>query len=419
MSRKSRDQRPYARPVSRIELPQINVKMRMVLLVLFLTIAAVAFAIGVKDLVTTEPGWQEVTVSSKNLNCSDSFQLMYDFTEDGGNATANYRSINSIYTEATEELFQLFSASVSEDGLYNVAYLNAHIGETVVVEPELYEALSLIDRYDCRFVFQAPVMAEYDRLFQCEGDGEAALYDPMTNEETSEWVKTLSGYISDPSHVSLELLGENQVRLVCSDEYREFCQEYEIETILDFGWMTNAFLADAIANRLTEKGFTNGYLVSLDGFTRNLDTRGTKYALTLYDAQGTDVYMPGEITYGGPMSMVVYRNFPLTEGDRWSYYTFSDGRIVSSYVDTADGVNKTAASSMTCYSSTLSCGEILLQTADIYVAEYLDMDEIATLKQQTIYTVWSDGKRLCYNDDQLNIQYLPESGSGYSLEYVK
>ncbi len=419
MSRKSRDQRPYARPVSRIELPQINVKTRAVLLVFFLTIAAVAFAVGVKNLVTTEPGWQEVTVSSKNLNCSDSFQLMYDFTDDGGNATANYRSINSIYTEATEELFQLFSADVAEDGLYNVAYLNSHIGETVAVEEELYQVLSLIAQYDCRFVFLAPVMAEYDRLFQCEGDGEAVAYDPATDEETAEWVKTLSEYAADPSHVSLEILEGNQVRLVCSDAYLDFCQEYEIETVLDFGWMTNAFLADAIAERLTEHGFTDGYLVSTDGFTRNLDTRGTKYSLTLYDAQGTDVYMPAEVTYEGGMSMVVYRNFPLTEADRWSYYTFSDGRIVSSYVDPADGVEKTAASSMTCYSSSLSCGEIVLRTADIYVAQTLNEDEIMSLTQENLFTVWSDGKQICYNDPQLNIQYLPESGSGYSLEYMQ
>lgn len=419
MSKKSRDRRPYQRPVTRIELPHIDVKARSILVVILLIIAAVAFATGVKELVTKKPGWQEIVVSSREPNCADQFQLMYDFSEAGSGATAQYRQVESLYTQAVQELYVLFSSEHLEEGQSNIAWLNAHPGEEIQVEGELYAALEIIAESGNRHSFLAPVMAEYDRLFQCEGEGEATIYDPTTNPETAEWIGEAVAFARDPEHIRLEMLGENRVKLVISPEYEAFCQENELDTLFDLGWMENAFLADAIAGRLIQAGFTNGYLVSFDGFTRNLDTRATTYSLNLYDSQGTDVYMPAKIVYSGPMSLVSLRGFPLTQQDRWSYYAFSDGRIVSHFVDPADGMSKTASSSLLCYSENLTCGELALRMADLYVSEELAPEELLSLTEEEIYSVWSEAGKLFYNDPQLNIELLPDSGPDYSLQLMK
>lgn len=419
MSKNFRDRRPYARPVTRIELPHIHVKARVILLVVFLTIAAVALANGVKELVSKEPGWQEITVSSKEMNCSDAFQLMYDFSDAGGGATAQYRQLENLYTQAVEELYVLFSADILEDGQYNIAYLNAHPGEEVTVDPQLYSALRQIEESGNRHVFLAPVMAEYDRLFQSEGEGEAVAYDPTTNPEVLTWIGQVIPFIRDSQHIRLELTGENRVRLTLSGEYEAFCRENEVETVFDLGWMTNAFLADAIADRLMEQGFSNGYLVSYDGFTRNLDTRGTEYSQNLYDIQGTDVYMPAEIGYHGEKSLVSLRSFPLKEGDRWNYYVFSDGRIVSHFVDPTDGLSKTSTGSMLCYSDRLGCGQIVLKIAELYVAQELTEEDAVALKSDQIQCAWFDSGTLFYTDAQLNLRLLPDSGPGYSCSPVE
>lgn len=419
MSKNSRDRRPYQRPVTRIELPQIDVKARGVLLIVLLTIAAVAFATGVKELVTREPGWQEIVVSSREPNCADRFQLMYDFSAAGNGATAQYRQLESLYTQAVQELYVMFSPELLEEGQNNIAWLNAHPGEEILVEGELYAALARISESGNRHSFLAPVMAEYDRLFQCEGEGEATLYDPTTNRETGAWIGEVAAFARDPRHIRLEMLGENRVKLVLSPEYEAFCRENELDTLFDLGWMENAFLADAIAGRLIQAGFTNGYLVSFDGFTRNLDARGTNYSLNLYDSQGADVYMPARIIYSSPMSLVSLRGFPLTEQDRWSYYAFSDGRIVSHFVNPADGMSRTASPSFLCYSGSLDCGEMVLRMADLYVSEELVQESILSLKEEEIHSVWSEAGKLIYSDPQLNINLLPDSGPGYSLELVK
>ena len=56
MSRNARDNRPYVKPVTRVELDQKNVKLRWILVAAFFVIAMAAFAIGLNELLKTEPG---------------------------------------------------------------------------------------------------------------------------------------------------------------------------------------------------------------------------------------------------------------------------------------------------------------------------------------------------------------------------
>lgn len=414
MSKTPRDRRPYIRPVTRISLPEINVKARWVLLVLFLAIAVVAFGLGIRDFLTTDPGWQEVEVTAGQPSCAQDFQLMYDFSQEG--ATAQYKQLQSLYTQSAEQLYRLFSPDVLEDGLYNVAYLNAHYNEPVQVEAELYTALRLIVTYGDRHGFLAPVMVEYDRVFQSESQGEALLYDPTTNEETKAWLREIVAYANDPQHIRLELGEKNQVTLVVSQEYANFCRDHELETVFDFGWMTNAFLADALAYRLAEAGFTAGYLASNDGFTRNLDARGNSYSMNIFTQIDKNIYMPGKFTYTGPMSLVVLRNFPMTEEDSRRLYAFSDGRVISSYVDPKDGMTKAATPSLVSYSASRDCGEILLQMVNLYIADELDTTAVNSLRVQDIYALWCVGQTIHYNDATLDLQQLPDTGEGFQLK---
>lgn len=417
MSKKPRDNRPYIRPVTRISLPEINVKTRWILLILFLAIAITAFGVGVKAFLTTDPGWQEVEVSSQDVSCAQDFRLMYDFSQEG--ATAQYKQLQSLYSQATQELYRLFTPDLLEEGLCNVAYLNAHWNETVTVEEELYTALRLVAQYGGRHVFLAPVMVEYDRVFHSESQAEALQYDPTTNDEVSAWVRELAFYAAESQHIRLECVEDNQVKLVVSQEYQEFCRENEIETVLDFGWMTNAFLADALANRLAESGFTAGYLASFDGFTRNLDERGGTYSQNVFTLVGSDIYMPGRFNYTGPMSLVTLRSFPLNEQDSRWVYAFPDGRVVCAYVDPADGMSKTALPTLVGYSDNAGCAQILLEMAELYVADTLDTAAVQELRQGGIYALWTDNKTLVYNDAELDLQLLPDTGPGFELKYLE
>ena len=405
MRKTGKDNRPHLKPVTRIELSEERKTLRIVLAVVFLAIGIVAILVGLVSLLNTEPGWQEVQISTKAANCAGEFVLMYDFSDTGASATMVNKQLTALYSQATEDAYRIFSADLREDGLQNVRYLNDHVNETVTVDPALYKALSLLVKYDCRNPYLAPAYAEYDRVFLAESDAEAARYDPAGDPELKDYLFRIAGFAVEPQMVNLELLGDNQVRLIVSREYRQFAEENGIETFLDFGWMKNAFIADYLADILEGEGFTNGYLSSYDGFTRNLDSRGGGYTFNLFNRQGNEVNLPARMQYTGPMSIVFLRDYPMGEQDRWHYYAFETGKIVTAFLDPADGLSKSACPNLVSYAGHLGCGEILMQTAAVFATDVLHTETLDAMKEEGVYSVWSEGGQLQWNDPGLILEF--------------
>lgn len=420
MRKYGRDNRPYVKPVKRIELSEKNVKLRWIAIVVLLSIGVVAIGAGLMSALNTEPGWQEVEITSKEPNCAGEFTLMYDFSSAGSGATAVNKQLNALYTEAAQQAYRLFSAEVVEEGLYNIGWLNAHVNEPVKVEADLYNALSLAAAYNNRHIFTAPAMVEYNRVFLCENDEEAARYLPSGDPQLVQWLGELGKFVNDPEMIRLELIGGDQVQMTVSEEYLAFAQLHEIEILLDFGWMKNAFVADYLASRLIQGGFTNGYLVSYDGFTRNLDQRGMEYRFNLFDRKGTQINMPAQMTYDVPMSIVFLRDYPMDELDRWHYYAFTSGDVVTSMLDPADCMSKSAAHNLVGYSETAGCGEILLQLAPLFTADTLDEAALKIMQENGIHAIWCEDRNLLYTDPLLKLTLNADGGGeSYTHSLVK
>lgn len=419
MSKHARDRRPYVKPVTRMELSESNIKLRWIAVAVLLAIAVVALGYGISVALSTEPGWQEVSANPDTVNCAQDFVLMYDFSAEGINATVENKRLETLYTQLTEDAYSIFSPEAEVEGLNNLHYLNAHVNETVTVIPELYEALELAVRYESRYLFLAPVNDLYEPVFLSEGDGEAEAFDPMKDAQRMRWVQEAAAYAADPEMIRLELLGENQVRLVAAEEYLAYAEAEEIGILVDFGWLRNAFIIDYMADKLTQEGCTFGYLASYDGFTRNLDTRGNSYTVNLFDRQGSDILMPANFTYTSPASIVYLRDYPLSEEDRWHYYGYESGDITTIFLDPADGVSKAAVDSLTGYSTELGCAEILLQLAPVFTADTLKAEELIVLASAGIETIWFEETVLYHTEADPFLQILTESGGqGYGLACV-
>lgn len=415
MSKNARDNRPYIKPVTRIELSDENFTLRWILVVLLVAIAVTALFVGITSMMETESGWKAIEVSSDSVNCSLDFQFYYDLGAEEQSATVENKLLTTLYSKATEDGHMIFSAYDQKDGVNNVYYLNQHLNETVTVDETLYKALELINRYDNRNIFMAPVNVEYNRIFFSTSDVEAAGFDPAQNPDVMEFVEELVSYAGNPEMISLEILGENQVRLNVSEEYLAFAQAEEIEVFLDFSWMTNAFIADYIASVLTESGYTNGYLVSYDGFTRNLDTRGDIFHQNIFDYSNGEIFIPAVMSYDQPISMVHLRSYPLTDEDKWHFYRFEDGNVVSIMLDSVDGISKAATSDLISYSyQNSSCAEMLMEMIPVFIADEFSTEALDVLKAKNIYSVWSEEKTLYYNDSDLLLE-LAEGETAYSI----
>ena len=329
---------------------------------------------------------------------------MYDFSEYGGSAVVANRELNQIYTEAAEKAYLLFSADVEDASVKNLHLVNRNYNKPVTVEPELYHALEQIQTAGNRSLYLAPAYVEYKRIFLSENEVEAVSFDPAFTEDLRPYLQQIASFASAPEHIDLELLDNNQVCLKVSDAYLEFAAEQELETLLDFGWMKNAFIADYLAQVLSEAGYTSGYLSSYDGFTRNLDSRGNDYSVNFFHRQGTEILMPARIHYTGPQSIVFLRDFPLSQEDRWHYYVYPDGHITSVFLDSEDAQNKTALDALMGYSQKEGCAQILLHLIPVFVTENFEEAPMRTLAGQQIYGVWMENGQVISTDPNFSME---------------
>ena len=387
MSYRDRSNRtPYLPPVIKISLSEGNMTLRLIALVVVLAIAFTAFGVALREIFTTEPGWKAIECYTEEIAYSADISLQYYLGGQDVNATSQERSLNAVYGEAMADAYRIFNSEVLEDDNYNIPYLNDHPNEVVTVDPALYATFELLEDAGVRYCYMAPINVEYKAVFLSQNDVEAAGYDPMKDADLADDIRETASVIADPNMVKLELLGNNQVCLKVSEEYLAFAENNGIEGILDLGWMTNAFVVDYVADRLIEAGHTSGYLMSYDGFTRNLGGVEDEFALNILSRKGVEARMAGTLTYSGATSLAVFRDYPLTAADSWHYYRYEDGSVTTTYLDPADGMSKAAVTDLLVYSNDLSCAELMVRAAKAFVADSFDA---ATLTAADMGAIWS------------------------------
>ena len=391
MRRTARDRtKDQPKPVERIELSEGHPRRKLILVCVLVLIAAAAFAYGVHQLLTVDSGWQTVQVTKSDApDCSGDFVFQYDLSG-SATPTADFKAVTLIYAELTKDGYALFHPTQEQAGIVNVAYLNAHPNEEVTVEPLLYESFRAMA--GTRYLYLGPVYAMHQALCFSADDEEAAQYDPDRNPEIAAFYRDVAAYAADPAAIELELLGENRVRLNVSEEYLRYGEENGVEAYIDFGWLTNAFLIDAFAERLTAEGYTAGCISSYDGFIRCLDRRQTVYSLNLFVRQGNTVSKPGRMDYTGPRSLVVLRDYPMNSQDTGRYYEASDGRLLTCYIDPADGQSKSALHELYAYAETASCAQLALAMAPAYLADRFDAAALEAITEAGgDYLYYADG----------------------------
>jgi hypothetical protein len=404
------------KPKPVIEVEEKHVKLRVVLLVICIAVALISLGYWLFGLLSVEPGWYTISVKSSQAHCGNEFTFAYYAGADGLDAKAEREAVIRIYSKASEEAYNLFTWDVEEPEEGGVRYLSDRPNQTVTVDKPLYDALSMAK--DSPLMYMGPVTAEYAKIFQYTEEHLAVRYDPAQNPEVKAFITELMGYVGSRDHIRLELLGNNQVKLCISAEFLNYAQANGVEAFLDFGWMKNAFIADYLADALTEKGYTQGYLVSYDGFGRYLEGESTEYTLSLYDRFENIVDRPAAFSIKGPVNTVSFRNYPLTEGDAWHYFSFgTTGTIASVYVDPTDGVCKSATDNLVLYSKGATCAQMVLAGAPLFLTEQLDESALLNLAVDGVNAIWAEGKEIRYTDSALILTIT--DGNGYTQKYMQ
>ena len=398
---KKKQQKPLELQVS-----DKNVKLRIIVVALLLAVGVGFIAYFINALITKEPGWYTIEASGGSAEINNELIFNYYIGHGETSATDEYKKISALYTAEAERVFRLFDIYSGYEGVANLYHINRNPGQVLTVDPILYNAFALIEESGSRIPYMAPIYAEYRNLFNSQNEVEAATYDPYKNADAKAYLDEVAKYTRDPDMIRVELLGDNQIKLVIGEAYRNFLDAYEITEYLDFGWLTNAFIVDHVADVMISEGFTKGNITSYDGYTRNFDRSGERYAFNIFDRDGKDVYPAGIAQYQNSISVVFLRDFPMSTRDMMGFYRYSDGNYVTRYADPETGCYKSALHNLVCYSHDRGCAEVALAMAEVFVADVFDEGKIGQMQGESIYSIWCLDRTVYYNDKNILVTEL-------------
>jgi len=405
-TRDKREQLP--KPVKKIELSDKNVKLRIIAAALFLLIGAALLAFSVNNFLAPELGWVEIEAYAANdVDCSEEFVFLYNLK-----SAAEEKAVRTQYSDAALKCYRLFNESESFEGMNNVRVINQNPNRELEVDKVLYDAFSLINELDSRYIYLAPVYMRYDDIFFCSDDSQLTDFDPRLSDEVKAEYAEVWDYARDGC--GIELLGDNKIRLNVSEDYLEYAEKEGITDFVSFFWLKNAFIIDYIADTMIENGFTDGSITSYDGFTRNLGVK-EDYTLNIFDRREEGVFAAAAMHYTGALGAVNYRDFPLNGLDSRRFYTLKNGEIRHSYLD-FDGFCKSSVGSLLCMSAEKSCAEIALRTAPVYISDEFDHEKLAGLSGSDIFSVYCENVVISCNSSFVSFTDLYDDGTvSYSL----
>ena len=422
MKRYAKKKEPNLKPVKKIELSENHFHIRLIAVILLIALAAGAFVYGIYNYFHVDEGWTKITAeSASDINCSDDFVFLYNLGADKNSAKADLSDVTEIYTNTTVKAYRLFNADESFDNVKNINYINNHPNEIIQVDSVLYNAFSVLNEYGNRYIFLAPLFEQYENMYYCTDDSETKGYDPIQNEDIRKYFDDILAYAKSSNDITIELLGENRIRLNVSEAYVSYARENQTDRFIDFYWMKNAFIIDYIADSLMAEGLTYGSISSYDGFVRNLDDSGESYTFNIFDRVGNMVYGAASLKYSHKNSIVYLRDFAMNSRDVSHYYEFSDGELRNPYISMSDGLCRASIENLTAYGKTEGCVDILLRIESLYIADEFDENALLAIADNNdIDFIYCVDSYVCYTEEDAEITDLFESENGqvkYEAKY--
>ena len=380
--------------INHIEISEKHRKLRWILVVALLVIGIFGIGVGLMRILNRDTGWQQVEVATDQSNCSSQFVLQYQFSGSGAEATALYKKISAVYTDACIKAYEVFQVDVPSDAYENLYDINHNVNTVLSVDPLLYDAFVKLE--DTRYLYLGPIYAHYNSLIFNTSDELVEELDPALSQDAKDYITALAAFAADETAVQLQLLDDYQVKLVVSQEYLAFAQEHEIENFLDLRYMENAFIIDYLAQCLEEKGFTRAVLSSCDGYTRNLESL-EYFNFNIFDRVENTIYPAGVMAYQGPIAMVYLKDYQMAQSD--AYYRQSGDHLVHTLVDPADGFYRTSANQLVSYQYDGKCVDVLLAMLPGFVSRDFCLPA-------DVESIWCQDGRIFYTDAKITIGNL-------------
>ncbi|MBQ9449212.1 MAG: hypothetical protein IJU60_05000 [Acholeplasmatales bacterium] len=399
-----RDKTDRIKPVEQIELEGRHIKLRIILAIVFFLIFVGSLVFILVTVNHTDAGWSSIPIQAGTINADKEIAVNYNLGKNGDAGTES-RAIKALASDTLETSYKALDAYNSYDEVRNIYYLNRNYNKDLVVSEFLYNSLSKAK--DSNIIFLGPLVTYYDSLMGALTDADSKAYDPLYSETIKTLFAEVLVYAKDRNHIHLEFKADNTINLVISAEYLEFAKSAGITDFINLSWLRNAFIVDAIADRMASNNYLNGYVTSADGFTRNLGSANEKFGINLIDYD-TKFITVGRIEYSGAYSVVVMKNFMTSSYDQ-KYIRYIDNNRRTYYIDQADGISKVASNYFVSIANNKSVVDLAIKSAEININKELNLTAI---DDSSYYIV--SGKKVLHNTDKFTL-VLSEGYEGETI----
>ncbi len=300
---------------------------RLVLFCIAVVTAIANFTIAILQLGHREGGYQKVEPTAEGMTqlYDSGIHLLYHAEGSSSEIRLKINEVQKIYTDILLRYDQMLDARHTYPGIVNIASLNAEPGVAQTVDEALYQVLSDASNRAARGqgyqLFAGALHQAWRDLLYLE---EPTEFDPLKNQEVAERIASIAAMVNRPDVASMQFSEEShQVTLHVSEAYQEFARQQEIEApVLDLNLLHDAYLLDLVAQALTLRGYTDGYLYSDSGYSVYLSEEGTMdYELYGYNDAG--VQAVGTVTLPSPSVFCQVTAFSTTDA-RYGYYAIEN-----------------------------------------------------------------------------------------------
>lgn len=200
------------------------------------------------------------------------------------------------YSGLLARIFKLTDAKNLYDGCKNIAYINAHPGEEVEIEKELFSILSSAAELTARGEFNMLAGALQSTWSDIIYSNAPQEFDPMLNEVQRNRIAAAVKCAGDPNFFKFEIVDEasRRVRISVSEQGAAFMHENDFEPlVLDLGFLRDAFIIDTVCALMEAEGYDNGYMSSVNGASRALKSMGEGHEYVAYgmaDGEAAQAY---------------------------------------------------------------------------------------------------------------------------------
>ena len=300
-----------------IDVSRKNFGIKVVIFVILLIAGITLTTLGILGVFSFSSGYSKVTLQADDVKVNNCQVEYYGYVS-GNKLTIKKKlaDMQNIYSKEINYIYKLLDEK-TYDGVINIAYMNANLNKDIKVDHNLY--LILNDAYnktnsDNNYSIFASY--QYDRWNNIIIND--LKYDPYISSESKIDLEENLKYVNDSTNFNLIFKENDIINFSISQKYQDYLNEYEIDSpLISLNILKDAYLIDYLKDKLNDSSYSDGYLLSKDGYLTTLKNY-KESSITMFAINNQKINEACTIKTKADTSYVLYKYFDYVEDKIYS-----------------------------------------------------------------------------------------------------